>query len=62
MPTIEGVSVYTPPPPIAPVEGAPAQPPPEEAPPVQQSPQPTPQGSNNPVVEQEIGGSVNIAV
>jgi len=73
MPTIGGIDVNTalpqsvPAPPVnEPAEEAPP-PPAQEAPPppagaLEEAQQPTPQGNNNPVVEAEIGGAVNIAV
>jgi len=70
MATVGGVDVNTPvviPPAVQP-EPPPEPPPPEPAPAppragaVEQAQQPTPQGSNNPVAEAEIGGTINIAI
>lgn len=69
---IDGAVGYTPPPPQPPPEEPPpSEPAPAEAEPapaeteartIEQQQQPTPQGVNNPVVEAEIGGTVNIRI
>lgn len=58
---IDGAAGYAPPPPPPPEE-PPAAPAETEARAIEQQQQPTPQGVNNPVVEAEIGGTVNIRI